>query len=132
MLGVPTHVLGLLGLATCALIFGRAVGFKQVGSHVHAFVQDVADLDLLCIGETVDQEMPWGGFVAVDGKIPFVTIGYGGVSAMNSRGISLGKMGGRGEGQWDGVPVATRMRRATCDVRRATEECSMLAQVKTM
>lgn len=67
--------------------------------------------------------------VAVDGKIPFVTVGYGGfigsVSGMNARGISLGEMGGRGEGQWDGVPMATLM-------RRAMEECSTLAQVKTL
>ena len=67
--------------------------------------------------------------VAVDGKIPFVTVGYGGfigsVSGMNARGISLGEMGGRGEGKWDGVPMATLM-------RRAMEECSTLAQVQTL
>ena len=67
--------------------------------------------------------------VAVDGKIPFVTVGYGGfigsVSGMNARGISLGEMGGQGEGQWDGVPMATLM-------RRALEECSTLAQVQAL
>ena len=49
--------------------------------------------------------------IAPEGRIPFVTIGYAGftgsVSGMNARGISLGEMGGRGEGQWDGVPMAT-------------------------
>ncbi len=67
--------------------------------------------------------------IAVDGKIPFVTVGYGGfigsVSGMNDRGVSLGEMGGRGEGQWDGVPMATLM-------RRGLEECSSLEQVKTL
>ena len=49
--------------------------------------------------------------IAPEGRIPFVTVGYAGftgsVSGMNARGISLGEMGGRGEGQWDGVPMAT-------------------------
>ncbi len=64
--------------------------------------------------------------IAAEGQIPFVTIGYAGfigsVSGMNARGISLGEMGGRGEGQWDGVPMATLM-------RRAMEECTTLDEV---
>jgi hypothetical protein len=64
--------------------------------------------------------------VAIDGKIPFANIGYAGfigsVSGMNAKSISLGEMGGRGEGKWDGVPMATLM-------RRAMEECSTLDEV---
>ncbi len=64
--------------------------------------------------------------VSVDGKIPFANIGYAGfigsVSGMNAKAISLGEMGGRGEGNWDGVPMATLM-------RRALEECSTLDEV---
>jgi hypothetical protein len=64
--------------------------------------------------------------IAVDGKIPFVNVGYGGfigsVSGMNAKAISLGEMGGRGEGKWDGAPMATLM-------RRALEECSTLDDV---
>lgn len=67
--------------------------------------------------------------VSVDGKIPFVNVGYAGfigsVSGMNAQRVSLGEMGGRGEGQWDGVPMATLM-------RRAMEECSTLDQVKKL
>ncbi len=67
--------------------------------------------------------------VAVDGQIPFANVGYAGfigsVSGMNAEKISLGEMGGRGEGQWDGVPMATLM-------RRALEECSSLDQVKKL
>jgi hypothetical protein len=67
--------------------------------------------------------------IDVDGKIPFVTVGYGGfigsVSGMNAEQISLGEMGGRGEGQWDGVPMATLM-------RRALEECDSLDKVKRL
>lgn len=67
--------------------------------------------------------------VSVDGKIPFANIGYaafiGSVSGMNDRGISLGEMGGRGEGKWDGVPMATLM-------RRALEECDSLEEVQDL
>ena len=63
------------------------------------------------------------------GQIPFVNVGYAGfigsVSGMNVEKISLGEMGGKGEGQWDGVPMATLM-------RRGLEECSSLAQVKDL
>ncbi len=67
--------------------------------------------------------------VSIDGKIPFANIGYAGftgsVSGMNLHSISLGEMGGGGEGKWDGVPMATLM-------RRSLEECSTLEQVKTL
>lgn len=67
--------------------------------------------------------------VAVDGKIPFANVGYGGfigsVSGMNAKAISLGEMGGRGEGKWDGAPMATLM-------RRALEECDTLDEVMAL
>jgi Acyl-coenzyme A:6-aminopenicillanic acid acyl-transferase/Prolyl oligopeptidase family len=67
--------------------------------------------------------------VAADGMIPFANVGYAGfigsVSGMNVEKISLGEMGGRGEGQWNGVPMATLM-------RRGLEECSSLDQVKRL
>lgn len=52
--------------------------------------------------------------VAKDGAIPFVSVSYAGftgvVTGMNAKGVSLGEMGGRGEGKWDGIPMATLMR----------------------
>lgn len=67
--------------------------------------------------------------VAPEGYIPFVNVGYAGftgsVSGMNAEKISLGEMGGRGEGQWNGVPMATLM-------RRAMEECDSLEEVKDL
>jgi hypothetical protein len=64
--------------------------------------------------------------VKIDGKIPFANVGYAGftgsVTGMNARAISLGEMGGRGEGKWDGAPMATLM-------RRALEECATLDEV---
>lgn len=59
----------------------------------------------------------------------FANVGYaafiGSVSGMNNKAISLGEMGGRGEGNWDGVPMATLM-------RRALEECETLDEVKRL
>ncbi len=64
--------------------------------------------------------------VRPDGYIPFANVGYasfiGSVSGMNSKAVSLGEMGGKGEGNWDGVPMATLM-------RRALEECTTLDEV---
>ncbi|MCA9064834.1 MAG: peptidase C45 acyl-coenzyme A:6-aminopenicillanic acid acyl-transferase, partial [Planctomycetaceae bacterium] len=61
--------------------------------------------------------------------LAFANVGYAGfigsVSGMNSAAVSLGEMGGRGEGNWDGVPMATLM-------RRALEECSTLQEVKSL
>ena len=44
----------------------------------------------------------------------WVNVGYcgfiGSVTAMNEKGISMGEMGGRGEGQWEGKPMAELVR----------------------
>jgi hypothetical protein len=67
--------------------------------------------------------------VEAEGRIAFANVGYAGfigsVSGMNARGISLGEMGGRGEGKWDGAPMATLM-------RRALEECDTLDEVTAL
>lgn len=67
--------------------------------------------------------------ISAEDKIPFVNVGYAGftgsVSGMNDAQISLGEMGGRGEGRWNGVPMATMM-------RMALEDCSSLDQVKKL
>lgn len=59
----------------------------------------------------------------------YMNVGYAGligsVTGMNDAQICLGEMGGRGEGQWDGVPMAVLM-------RRALEECDSLDQVKAL
>jgi len=50
----------------------------------------------------------------MDGKIPFLNVTYAGfigsVTGMNAEKISLGEMGGRGLGKWQGVPMAVLMR----------------------
>ncbi|MHB1036515.1 MAG: C45 family autoproteolytic acyltransferase/hydrolase [Pirellulales bacterium] len=48
------------------------------------------------------------------GGIPFVNVGYAGfvgsVTGMNAKSVSIGEMGGRGLGHWEGVPMAFLVR----------------------
>jgi hypothetical protein len=50
------------------------------------------------------------------GRIPFVNVTYAGfvgsVTGMNAERISIGEMGGRGMGHWDGTPMALLVRMA--------------------
>lgn len=57
----------------------------------------------------------------MDGKIPFLNVTYAGfigsVTGMNAEKVSLGEMGGRGLGKWQGVPMAVLMRMAMQDAK---------------
>lgn len=59
------------------------------------------------------------------GRHPFVNVGYAGfigsVTGMNAEKIAFGEMGGRGEGNWDGMPM-------TFLVRKGMEEAATLDQ----
>jgi hypothetical protein len=56
-----------------------------------------------------------------EGLNAWMSVGYAGligsVSAMNEKGLAIGEMGGRGEGDWDGLPMTFLMRQImeTCD-----------------
>jgi hypothetical protein len=49
-----------------------------------------------------------------EGRNAWMSLGYAGfigtVTAMNERGLAVGEMGGRGEGQWDGTPMSLLLR----------------------
>jgi hypothetical protein len=49
-----------------------------------------------------------------EGGVPFVNVAYAGfigsVTGMNAKHISIGEMGGAGQGHWDGVPMALLVR----------------------
>lgn len=51
-----------------------------------------------------------------EGKVPFVNVTYAGfigsVTGMNAEKVSVGEMGGRGLGHWEGVPMAFLVRMA--------------------
>jgi hypothetical protein len=49
-----------------------------------------------------------------EGRHAWMSLGYAGfigtVTAMNEKGLAVGEMGGRGEGQWDGMPMSLLLR----------------------
>lgn len=49
-----------------------------------------------------------------EGRNRWMSLGYAGfvgtVTAMNEKGLAIGEMGGRGEGQWDGMPMTFLLR----------------------
>ena len=77
------------------------------GSVLHARVLDyIREVDL-------QQAAILAVFIPEDGNA-WLSLGYAGfvgtVTAMNQRGLAMGEMGGRGEGDWDGVPMSFLMR----------------------
>jgi hypothetical protein len=59
------------------------------------------------------------------GKIPFVNVTYAGfvgsVTGMNAEKISIGEMGGRGLGHWEGVPMSFLVRMALEEAKTLDE-----------
>ena len=83
-------------------------GKATVGSQVlHARVLDYMRDIRLQDAATVTVFMP-------DGYNAWVSLGYAGfvgtVTAMNEKGLAIGEMGGRGEGDWDGMPMSFLLR----------------------
>ena len=89
---------------------GKATAGRKV---LHARVLDYMSEIGLQDAAVVQVFMP-------EGRNAWMSLGYAGfigtVTAMNERGLAIGEMGGRGEGQWDGMPMscccATSMERA--------------------
>lgn len=74
-------------------------------------------------GRVLDYAVDWGlqehAIIIVaepEGRVPFVNVTYAGfvgsVTGMNAEQISIGEMGGRGLGHWEGVPMAFLLREA--------------------
>lgn len=74
-------------------------------------------------GRVLDYAVDWGlqdhAIIIVaepDGRVPFVNVTYAGfvgsVTGMNAEQISVGEMGGRGLGHWEGIPMAFLVREA--------------------
>jgi len=77
------------------------------GRVVHARVLDyMRDIGL--------QDSAVVGVFLPDGHNAWITLGYAGfigtVTAMNEKGLAVGEMGGRGEGNWDGMPMSFLLR----------------------
>ena len=92
------------------------------GKVVHARVLDyMRDIGLQDIAQ-IQVYLP-------EGFHPWITVGFAGfngtVTAMNDVGLAMGEMGGRGEGNWDGLPMSFLM-------RRIMEECSTVTEAKRL
>ena len=65
----------------------------------------------------------------MNGKVPFLNVTYAGfigsVTGMNAEKISLGEMGGRGLGKWQGVPMAVLMRWALQEAKTLDQAVSI-------
>lgn len=77
------------------------------GKVLHARVLDyMRDIDLQTAAAVV-VFMP-------EGRNAWMSLGYAGfagtVTAMNEKGLAIGEMGGRGEGDWDGMPMSFLLR----------------------
>src|SRR6185437_9549733 len=62
----------------------------------------------------------------------WVNVGYAGfigtVTAMNEKGISIGEMGGKGQGEWDGKPMAHLLREVMEKANSLNEALAILKQ----
>jgi hypothetical protein len=60
-----------------------------------------------------------------DGGIPFVNVGYAGfigsVTGMNLNEVSIGEMGGAGQGKWSGVPMTFLVRKVLQEAKTLQE-----------
>jgi len=90
----------------CSGVAVRGKASKN-GTVLHARVLDyMRDINLQA-GAAVVVFMPRG-------RHKWISLGYAGfigtVTAMNEKGLAVGEMGGRGEGDWDGVPMTFLLR----------------------
>lgn len=92
-------------------VFGKAT---QGGTLLHARV-----LDYMTGVGLQDEAVTMA--IEREGARRFVNVGYAGfigsVTGMNEKKVAIGEMGGRGEGKWDGTPMALLLRGAleNCD-----------------
>lgn len=69
-----------------------------------------------------------------EGRNAWVNVGYAGfvgtVTAMNEKGLAIGEMGGRGEGDWDGTPMTYLLRDIMERAATVDEALEMLKNAK--
>ena len=103
----------------------RAANFIPEMFHCSGFaVMNTATKDgTLYHGRVLDYAIDWGlqehavvVVVEPDGGIPHVNVTYAGfigsVTGMNAKSVSIGEMGGAGQGHWNGIPMAFLVREA--------------------
>lgn len=69
-----------------------------------------------------------------EGRIPFANVTYAGfvgsVTGMNAEHVSVGEMGGRGLGHWEGTPMAFLVRRVLEEARSLDEAVAVFRDSK--
>ena len=69
-----------------------------------------------------------------EGRLPFVNVTYAGfigsVTGMNNEQVSIGEMGGGGQGKWDGVPMAFLVRRVLEEAHTLDEAINIFKDSK--
>jgi isopenicillin-N N-acyltransferase like protein len=85
-------------------LHGKAtVGGRVLHARVLDYMRDIG----LQVSACVQVFMP-------EGKNAWMSLGYSGligtVTAMNEKGLAIGEMGGRGQGEWDGTPMTYLLR----------------------
>ncbi len=83
---------------------GKAtVDGRVLHARVLDYMRDIGLQDYACVTVFIPEK-----------RNAWISAGYAGflgtVTAMNERGLAVGEMGGRGEGQWDGVPMSFLLR----------------------
>jgi hypothetical protein len=67
--------------------------------------------------------------IKAEGSYAFANVGYAGfigsVSGMNEHQVAFGEMGGRGEGDWDGMPMAFLMREGLEQTKTLSEALAL-------
>lgn len=68
-----------------------------------------------------------------EGRWAWCNVGYAGfigtVTAMNASGLAIGELGGRGEGDWDGLPMNFLMRRIMEECGTVEEALKLMKEV---
>ncbi|MCA9054106.1 MAG: peptidase C45, partial [Planctomycetaceae bacterium] len=116
---------GLAAGAGLDLQDARIANFLPELFHCSGFAisGDATEDGTLYHGRVLDYAIDWGlqdhAVVIVcepEGEIPFVNVTYAGfigcVTGMNAEHVSIGEMGGRGLGHWNGMPMALLVREA--------------------
>lgn len=69
-----------------------------------------------------------------EGRIPFVNVTYAGfvgsVTGMNAEHVSVGEMGGRGLGHWEGTPMAFLVRRVLEEAKTLDDAVAIFRESK--
>ena len=85
-------------------LHGKATAHGHIlHARVLDYMRDIGLQDYACLTVFIPEK-----------KNAWISAGYAGflgtVTAMNERGLAVGEMGGRGEGQWDGMPMSFLLR----------------------